>query len=73
MRPRMARAQYNLAVARYMAGRPGTALSPIREAIRLTPDDPSAHGFLAEVLRELGDPVGSQNASLRSQSLLDSQ
>lgn len=73
LRPRMARAQYNLAVARYMAGRPDKALSPIREAIRLTPDDQSAYGFLAEVLRELGDPVGSQNAATRAQTLLHSQ
>lgn len=55
VQPKVALYHYNLGVAVFMAGRPGEALSSIREAIRLQPDDPDAHGFLAVVLRELGD------------------
>ena len=58
--PEVALYHYNLGVATFMAGRPADALPDIREAIRLNPDDPDAHGFLAVVLRELGDTPGAQ-------------
>jgi Flp pilus assembly protein TadD/polyferredoxin len=68
--PNLSLGWYNLAVARFMSGRAAAALGSIRTAIRLTPDDPSVYGFLAEVLRELGDPVGASAASERARALM---
>ncbi len=58
--PGVALYRYNLGVATFMAGRPVEALPHVREALRLDPDDPDAQGFLAVVLRELGDEPGAR-------------
>ena len=63
LRPEFALGQYNLGVALFMSGKPTEAVAPVQEAIRLNPSDPDAHGFLAVVLRELGDEAGARQAA----------
>ena len=60
LRPRMAAAYYNLGVAKFMAGRLAEAVPHVREAIRLSPEDPQPHEFLAMVLGQLGDRAGAE-------------
>ena len=52
-----------------MTGRAADALPHIREAIRLDADDPDAHGFLAVVLRELGEIAAAAEAAATAERL----
>lgn len=64
--PDVALYQYNLGVATFMSGNPSGALMPIREAIKLNPIDPDAHGFLAVLLKELGDYEEAKQAEAKA-------
>lgn len=55
-RPTFPEAHYNLGVAVFMSGRPADALPHIRESIRLNPNDPQAHEFLAFIEKQVSAP-----------------
>ena len=71
--PDLANAHYNLGVARFMAGEPDRSVAHVRESIRPAPEDPLAYGFLATVLRELGDAPGGRAAVQRAERLQGQQ
>jgi len=55
-RPDFAEAHYNLGVAVLMSGRPADAIPHIRESIRLNPNDPQSHEFLAFIEKQVSAP-----------------
>ena len=71
--PEVALYRYNLGVATFMAGRPEDARRHIEEAIRLDPEDADAHGFMAVVLRELGDTETAKDAEAKAAALRETR
>ena len=55
-RPSLAEAHYNLDVPVFMSGRPADAVAHIRESIRLNPNDPQPHEFLAFIEKQVSAP-----------------